>query len=125
VRFSAQSSGESEVVCRAQDAHTPPGVEHDKIVVAADDGFCSGRKGKLQVFIVLWIAAVGDAPGRLEPESRVSEDIKEMLTPPERNCLNQGIHPVGILGGRFNSSAKIPKSSLDIIKTGRLDSYQR
>lgn len=54
-------SGEGEIVGRTQDEHAPPRVEDEKVVIAADDDLCTGRQSKLQIFVVLWVTAVGDA----------------------------------------------------------------
>jgi hypothetical protein len=78
-------SGSGEIVHRTQDPHAAPGVEHKKIVIAANDDLGPSRESELQILIVLWIAAVGYPHRRLKPDSRTPEDFEDALTARQRN----------------------------------------
>ena len=66
-------------------------MEHEEIVIAADDGLCTSCKSKLQILVVFWIAAIGYPHLRLKPDSRTPQDFEDALTPCERNPGNLGI----------------------------------
>ncbi len=78
---------QGEIVRRTQDTHTPPRVEHEKVVIAADDGLCSGRQSKLQVFVILRVTAVSDAHRSLEPHGLTAQDFQDPFTSLTPNCL--------------------------------------
>jgi hypothetical protein len=60
-------------------------VEHEEIVIAADDDLGPSRESELQILIVLWVAAVGYPHRRLNPDSRTPQNFEDALTPRERN----------------------------------------
>jgi hypothetical protein len=70
IRGQERGSRKGEIVRRTEDAHTAPGVKHEEIVIAADDGLRTSRESELQILIVLWIAAIGYLQRRLKPYSR-------------------------------------------------------
>src|SRR5712691_1623184 len=77
------------MVSRTQDAHASPGVEYHKVVVAAHDGFCSGRESKLQILVVLWVATIAYRHPRLEPDSRAPQDLQEVFKPFTRDGTSE------------------------------------
>ena len=56
--FNQTGSGRGEIVRRTHDAHAAPGVEHEQVIVTADDRLGSGRECELEILIVLWITAI-------------------------------------------------------------------
>ena len=60
-------------------------MEHEKVVIATDNDFGTGREGELQVLVVLGITAFGHAHGRLEPDGRTPQNFQEASTPRERD----------------------------------------
>ena len=60
-------------------------MEHEEIVIAADDGLGTSCESKLQILVVLWIAAIGYPHLRLKPDSRTPQDFEDALTPCDRN----------------------------------------
>ena len=57
--------------------------------IAADDGLRTCRESELQVLVVLWMAAVGHAHGRLKPDGRRAQNFQQALTPRERDRVHE------------------------------------
>lgn len=57
-------------------------MEHQEIIVATDDGLRAGCERKLQILVVLRIAAIGDTRYGLEPEGRTLKDFQDALATP-------------------------------------------
>jgi plasmid stabilization system protein ParE len=64
---------------RAQNAHAAPWVEHNQIVIAADDKRRTRRQSEFQVFVILRVSAVGDAFGRDEPRRHATDHVQNLL----------------------------------------------
>src|SRR6516164_4490022 len=79
--FNQTGSGRGEIVRRTHDAHAAPGVEHEQVIVTADDRLGSGREGELEILIVLWITAIADPHGRLKPDGSMAQYSQDPLTP--------------------------------------------
>jgi hypothetical protein len=64
---------------------TAPGVEHEQIIVAADDDLSTGCERELQILFVLRIAAVGYPHRWFKPDGRPPKNFEEALTSRERD----------------------------------------
>jgi len=64
---------------------TPPRVKDEEIVIAADDGLGAGGEGKLQILVVLCIAAIGYPHDGIEPDGSISQNSQQTVATRERN----------------------------------------
>src|SRR5262249_55353853 len=98
--FNQTGSSRSEIVRRPHNAHPAPGVEHEQVIVTADDRLGSGRKCELEVLIVLWITAIADPHGRLKPDGSMAQYFQDPLTPcnRDRTCKPRTVQNPGNLG---------------------------
>jgi hypothetical protein len=60
-------------------------VEHEQIIVAADDGLSTDCESELQILVVLWIAAVGYPHRCFKSDGRPPKNFEEALTSRERD----------------------------------------
>src|SRR5437764_14124525 len=75
-------------------------MQYEQIVVAGDDSLCAGRECELEVLIILWIAAVGYAHRRVEPDGGLAKNSQKPVPALERDaaCELRPIQNVGDFG---------------------------
>ena len=59
-------------------------MQHNQIVVAADDECRASRQSEFQISVVFWVTAVGDAFGRDESHRHATYRIQNMLATLDR-----------------------------------------
>ena len=84
IRGKNPGSGNGEVLRRTQGTHPAPGVEHEQIVIAADQGLGPSRERKLQIFVVLGIAAIRLPAPPAQTRPPPPAEFRDALTPSER-----------------------------------------
>ena len=62
-----------QVLCGPHDLYATPRVQHEQVVVAADDGFCSSFQGKLKILVVLRVTTVSHRHRRPDKNAKHSK----------------------------------------------------
>ena len=64
-------------------------MKHQEVVITTDEGLCTSRQGKLQIFVILGIAAISYTHRRFEPDGLSAQDIQNVFTPLAPNSLRE------------------------------------